>query len=1829
MRNNIAKHIQTLTLSLLMMLLGGIDAWGQTDPYEGTWYLTNGNNYYLCPAAGYWQGNVDTPYLTTYQTNKDNNSIWTIVPVDVSGTTYYRIIHNATGKYITANDAISGFNAGYLRLHLESFDTPSDATLFIIVTHNSKIGIRSKDYDDAANNHYWFDISQGNKGNLWQDNGQGQLGFWYGITTDAGGNTVPDNNSGAPWQFQTANPICATPIITYNESDDTFTISYLGDATGVSIHYTTDGTAPTSSSTAYSTAIPAASVTTKLRAIAVKTDYTDSYEAIVYGAAYSATPHLFKTSDYQTVSGVNSYYDFSYYLISPVDDADAIENRNYLTTSNVPNERMQWYIKPATAASGVQYHYIVNAATDKYIYFTGTNISQGSKFVVKDRNEAGLEDDRFMFRIWEGTADGIDYFNFSPKLISGYPPSHKKENFLTKQNSTDHNNPTGVYKDNDTYGRARWQMIDVPVDPKTLSALPAGKVSTASNSIYFKLRSATQDDSGNDYFVYPPSSAAYATAATSGTNPEWYFVEATDADTWNTYYHIRNAQTGHYLYFDSETRYNNNDNKFLTSASITSGSEDKYKFLVLRTARTQAIGSYHIVPKAIRNNNNQANIALSRENKTSAKLRSSNSRDNNNACWYLDAVDFKCAVPTFSFSAGNLTITCSTEGASIYYAVGESEPAISDANRYTGSITLPDGSSTFTAIAVRSSNGSDKSEAATFTIQTVSSGDQITNMNGFYTLAANFTPSSAPIGTEAEPFRGTIDGGLHTISGLSHPLFAHVENAVIRNIILDNVNISSGDIDGNAGAIACVATGSTRIYNCGILDTESSSISGSQNVGSLVGLLDGTARVINCYSYATVSGGTMMGGIVGRNNQTSKMNDIKTIVVNCMFYGEISGGGPGTAYPVYGGNLIDNSGTNAINNYNYFRSEAEFDNVYNNISNYNRSWPAEEKYLTRFEYYRNILNSNRRLCTWWVNGANGTAPTDADVETVGIAKWVLDTSIAPYPILKKWGKYPSVINPTPVNSLGTLRVTVNPGSHNNTATSKEVTLTITDMDEASHDYGYYKVQLPYYNELFGNPTSNVHATRYGNNYTNMVVTGWEITTVIGGTEISDKKGTDADGIEYDHTFTANWESGYNFADRYCTDKDKYSVSGRVFAQGGYYYVPEGVTEITITAHWGTAVYVRNADNSVDRINVTSAVGSGSEFTPAGKLPSTFQDQTVFTSIQDAIKSSSFSNLSAGKTVYDQAVVLVGNIQVRNGSSVVNYSGTNAVPYTLMSADFDLDNEPDFCLQLQFRNDLLRPRIQPVRFDFLSIPELGLAIRPDNKAWAIGIMVPAGHFEITETACMHTTQFEYDANISKVEAPVILNGGHFEQIVVRYGSTSNSGISNRTSYFIMGGHFWMKRFTPGAHTNTGTTPKIRHCAVSVMGGEYPEFYLSGIYRTIVSYVDNPHCYINGGRFGTIAGAGMEQISGDITFKIDHAIIDEFYGGGINASLPVLGKIDVTIDHSRVGKYCGGPKVGILGTKSAYKTVTTHATGSTFGEYYGGGNGGTSYFREQKQDGDKAFPAQSANGWKDYGYSGFNPLNTINGVAKTSDNSATNKGYHAEYEFEVFNNSNGTTDQAVVRAYYQWAQFGTTATGTVTNFLKDCIVNGNFYGGGNLGNVNGNVNSTLTGETHIAGSAFAAGYSAAIPKFRIHDKENATTNNFPARDFAGVITEHTLDYKKDDSGNEIYYTWSNELPPGTKSNNAKDNPTFQKDGKWYCYTWESLEGLGAVSGNTTLTIKGSSIIDGSVYGGGDESAVTGNTTVTLKGNTRVLGNVFGGGDNGVVEGSTKVEIVKDDE
>lgn len=1227
--------------------------------------------------------------------------------------------------------------------------------------------------------------------------------------------------------------------------------------------------------------------------------------------------------------------------------------------------------------------------------------------------------------------------------------------------------------------------------------------------------------------------------------------------------------------------------------------------------------------------------------------------------------------PTITHSGNSVTITA-TSGATIRYFIngGSQQTATT-----TTTFTVAEGQNyIITATAQLGSEG--ESCETVYPIvnpTTITTLQQLNNMTvyGAYVLGANIENdgSYTTKGTDANPFIGSFDGAGFTISGLNKPLFGTTYGAVIHDVNLKEVQISEA---GDVGAIVCDAKGYTRIYNCGILPTNAdfsettrSSVAstGSGSAGGLVGKLEDDSRVVNCFSYADVSSTGYAAGIVGNNtfasttevehvSGTDKYTHLRTMVVNCMYYGDITAGS--SIWPVYGGTKITNAGPTAINNYNFYSDSCHFVSTF---QDYNCSWPAKYDYLTRYEFLRYLLNSNRELCGWWVGASSAPStmatsavqavPKDASL----MAKWVLDPSVAPFPILKPFGYYSSPINIDADASwrisankwegkkLGTLRVTIKSGAHS-TASDVEQTITITDMDTLRGDFCYRKIQLPYYNNVFGNPNSTDWTEKYGGNYKDYAVTGWEITST--------------DGAE--GTFVADWQDGYNFADRYCSKKDIYNASTnpRIFAQGGYYYVPYDVTEITITAHWGKAIYLGNGDNYYDRVdfdqlyantNANSLISNnkqGTAFSPAGtRSISLGNGQTIETG-KIATVAGSFPNSG---TVFDNALVLVGNHQYCTGGEDVNPSRS----FTIMSADFDFDNEPDYCLDWQLGQQIKRQSICPIRFDFLPVVEIGLCLKKDGSTqyYSLGCYRPLGHFEVTETALIRFGQFEFSnkSRPTNVYAPIILNGGIFEQYVKGHQSYAFQQADDRINYVIIGGNVYMPSFTPGAHVNSSAAYPTRHCAVNAIGGKFDYLYLTGNYNEgVTPNADNPHCYIDGGWFGQIAAAGKEGIGnaaasdpkGNVTFKINHAVIHEFYGGSTLADKRVTGKIDVTVDSSMVTKYCGGPKFGDMYDG---KTVYTRATGTIFKNYYGGGNGGTSYVQYKNTDGEKLVNGfdwyMNVNSGNTNGAS-LNSGSYVAGRYRTASNT-----YEANYDMNIINVSTGTdAGYAVFRSYFYAAQFSATNTGTITNELTRCKVLENFYGGGFLGGIIGDVTSTLT-DTEVLGSAFGAGYSASIPTVDIYELGNPPTGKTPP-----TIDVYTGNITPQSGGTKTTYTWCHKDPTTNEvfpegvvipGNVGTGNPGFTDDnGDNYFYTTVSLKDLGMVTGNVTFTIKGNSVVGtldnnnqhvegtGNVYGGGDQSKVNGNISVILTDKAQVLGNVYGGGNKGEVNGDTSVSV-----
>jgi hypothetical protein len=243
-------------------------------------------------------------------------------------------------------------------------------------------------------------------------------------------------------------------------------------------------------------------------------------------------------------------------------------------------------------------------------------------------------------------------------------------------------------------------------------------------------------------------------------------------------------------------------------------------------------------------------------------------------------------------------------------------------------------------------------------------------------------------------------------------------------------------------------------------------------------------------------------------------------------------------------------------------------------------------------------------------------------------------------------------------------LTVNVSINGRSYTSQ---LPITDMDTLNYDFTWGKVVLPFANEYEG----------WTRDYSK-ICTGWKITSITGG--------------------TAGSLSNYNFADRDCTAKDLYTNSNYIFAQGGNYIVPYGVTAITIEANFANAYYLSDAyydygynASYEGQTNLTTAV------------PKTYHEQTVYTDLNTLI-----GKMSRTTDPHSQAIVLVGNYHYNQGAIGGTRFNTEKA-LTIMSVDEDCNQEPDYGWY-SYHSSADRTDIPPMRFDFVPNIGIGMAAR---------------------------------------------------------------------------------------------------------------------------------------------------------------------------------------------------------------------------------------------------------------------------------------------------------------------------------------------------------------------------------------------------------------------------------------------------------------------------------------------------------------------------------------
>ena len=180
----------------------------------------------------------------------------------------------------------------------------------------------------------------------------------------------------------------------------------------------------------------------------------------------------------------------------------------------------------------------------------------------------------------------------------------------------------------------------------------------------------------------------------------------------------------------------------------------------------------------------------------------------------------------------------------------------------------------------------------------------ITLTNNIDLTGIDWTPISKD---DNKAYTGTFDGGNHTITGLTVTgsykyagLFGDIdENGTVKNVVLEDVQITSDNSSGSVGGVAGDSFGG-NIENCSV----SGSVSGTLYVGGVVGSQWG-GSITGCNSSATVKGEAYVGGIAGETNYSATLTA-------CYATGDVTVENDGTSNAWAGGIVGMNGGSSTL-----------------------------------------------------------------------------------------------------------------------------------------------------------------------------------------------------------------------------------------------------------------------------------------------------------------------------------------------------------------------------------------------------------------------------------------------------------------------------------------------------------------------------------------------------------------------------------------------------------------------------------------------------------------------------------------------------------------------------------------------------------------------------------------------------------------------------------------------------------------------------------------------------------------------------------------------------
>lgn len=795
--------------------------------------------------------------------------------------------------------------------------------------------------------------------------------------------------------------------------------------------------------------------------------------------------------------------------------------------------------------------------------------------------------------------------------------------------------------------------------------------------------------------------------------------------------------------------------------------------------------------------------------------------------------------------------------------------------------------------------------------------------------------------------------------------------------------------------------------------------------------------------------------------------------------------------------------------------------------------------------------------------------------------------------------------------------------------------------QGSNDYTDGKIVLYRNGENGINFTADQIKYEANNVMYDRILTGWKLTSVIkDGTKITDF-------IEPENQ---------NYADKTNANKDMETV----YAQEGWYIVPDGVTAITVEAVYARAIYVRSPFDKMyyDEFHIfyygeNNDGTTTLDGTAVAKSSDDNDGSTVDKAVSTLKRAYELITANSKLTAYDTVFVLCGDMYEINYNTAGNKyaTGTNGVYSCYSNVSFGYNTSSTkpvtiASLDNQYYKMYLASQIydfnvySSLRFDNINILILQTANikKVHNDSSATISTYPRARqirfqnvnmiFEATENLKSDTTNIWY-RNIKCMK----INGGYWNPV---YEYSVYSAVLNKSNYLIFGGLAECAYISTSSINNSTniegyvTNPE----KIIVTGGKIN----TGIYGTGVvhdgSVKGDVYIFISGGYITNIFGGGNGSIyanseeKGNVNIDIRGGTFGYIYGGGQYYTSKVDGDVNIKIQNAKItGNVFGGGRGGQINGKINMDIKNSQIAGNVFG----GGQGLTDRINYLITE----VYTTTSSSYEDKKYS-YNKYAIANNKTKWDE---------APNEFPMYNES---TAEIVGRKYHSitvssnnntlFREYGdkyflslSTIQKDITMNIEDSTIGKNIYGGGSIGLVKGNVNLTIK-NTNVTGNVYGGGDGKSIPSTinlysPIQDYKELTSqgmdNNPWIGRFSWTSDTDILTYFKGiyDGKNKVIYNSDNTTTAFSELSKEAQAVAEKYGTKQLVYS-SDIEKLGFVEGDITVTIDGGSY-SSTIYGGGNNGQVKGNVVLEIN-NIPSNQNIYTGGNTGNVEKSTTLTI-----